>query len=215
MHLWDKKKGRSIDRRQPILALSLALFALAVVAWQWAPESDDRSISPLATATPTSDVSLHLSVDLEGRPLPPAPAWETELELILDKRSTSEIRHVILTDELGTLQMEGLSPGLYDIRIRGINTLTNVRESILLNSGANPIHMGLLRAGDLNSDGRIDIVDFSQFRLLFGQTDSRGDLNNSGLIDILDFSLLRRNFGKQGPFVISDSTPQKRGEASP
>ncbi len=59
----------------------------------------------------------------------------------------------------------------------------------------------ILKPGDVNRDGRVDILDFqllsNSFGKLPGQTgyDGRCDFNSSNTVDILDFQILSNNFG--------------------
>ncbi len=56
-----------------------------------------------------------------------------------------------------------------------------------------------LPGGDVNGDGRIDILDMSYVGYHFGDADSGADLNGDGRVDILDLSLVGANFGRTGP----------------
>lgn len=51
------------------------------------------------------------------------------------------------------------------------------------------------KTGDLNSDGKVDIVDLSTLLTNYGKS-GMGDINNSGLVDIFDLSILLSNYGK-------------------
>lgn len=50
--------------------------------------------------------------------------------------------------------------------------------------------------GDLNDDGRVDIVDLSIILSLYGSDDAGADLDRSGRVDITDLSILLSQFGK-------------------
>jgi hypothetical protein len=69
--------------------------------------------------------------------------------------------------------------------------------------------MGTLIEGDANTDGLIDILDFSILATAFGTVvgdpgfDPRADFNNSGNIDILDFSLLATNYSRSGEIIVT------------
>jgi len=45
-------------------------------------------------------------------------------------------------------------------------------------------------SSDFNSDGKINLVDFSIFLAWFGKENSTYDLNNNGKVDLVDFSIL-------------------------
>jgi chitodextrinase len=57
----------------------------------------------------------------------------------------------------------------------------------------------LFKAGDVNGDGTVGIVDLSIIAShwnLTGQTSSTGDLNGDGAVNIVDLSILATNWGK-------------------
>jgi len=54
----------------------------------------------------------------------------------------------------------------------------------------------LAHLGDANSDGVIDLADFSILAAVFGTADSRADFNDDGFVTLADFSILATNFGK-------------------
>lgn len=64
-------------------------------------------------------------------------------------------------------------------------------------------HQTTLLAGDLNADGRINIIDLSMIGIRFGTHGMSGceNLNgdSAGLVDILDLTMAAGNFGKMGP----------------
>lgn len=54
------------------------------------------------------------------------------------------------------------------------------------------------RPEDINMDGKVDILDFSELASKFGQSGSsvgRTDINKDGKVDLIDFSLLSSEFG--------------------
>lgn len=161
-----------------------------------------RRIVLTPTPTPTSSTFLHITVSLQGRPPAPHPSWQTPLTVTLYVGDTIIRSERITCDQTGALRLLGLLPRVHNVQIKGPNTLSNVKESLLLLPGPNDAHMGLLRAGDGNGDDRVNILDFSLLRVLYGGTDPRADFNNDGIVDILDFSLLRTNFGMVGPILL-------------
>jgi len=50
--------------------------------------------------------------------------------------------------------------------------------------------------GDINSDGKVDILDLSILLSDYSSTNAAGDINHDGIVDILDLSILLSNFGK-------------------
>jgi len=49
---------------------------------------------------------------------------------------------------------------------------------------------GICQFGDLNNDGRVDLVDFSIMMFHWNGADECADLNNDGSVSIIDFSIL-------------------------
>ncbi|NLS76544.1 MAG: hypothetical protein GXY76_04700 [Chloroflexi bacterium] len=156
-----------------------------------------------AQVGPADSASLHLTVSLPGRPPAPAPEWETLLYVTVELGETEIMTQTLTCDQVGAWTLEGLSSGSAAIRVRGANTLTNLREGLALSPGLNLAYMGRLRAGDLNQDEAVDVVDFSLFRARFATADPLADLDNSGWVDIADFALLRTSFGLRGPVRLT------------
>jgi hypothetical protein len=72
---------------------------------------------------------------------------------------------------------------------------------------------GMLPTGASDNNDLVDIVDFSQFRSVFGQINQTCGTGNpvvspcanydaSGPVDIVDLSLLRSNYEKSGPIPV-------------
>ena len=92
----------------------------------------------------------------------------------------------------------------YDITVKGLTTLGNARNNLVINTGWYEVDFGTLVTGDCSDDNVVDMVDFSVFRSRFGSTNSQADLNGDGLVDIFDFSLLRMNFGRYGNIIVGE-----------
>ena len=80
---------------------------------------------------------------------------------------------------------------------------------------ATVLAFGTLEEGDVNLDGKINILDFSRFTIAFNRTngefgyDERSDLNEDGIVNLLDFSLLSTNFGKSEKAAANAVTTQE------
>ena len=60
--------------------------------------------------------------------------------------------------------------------------------------------------GDINQDGKVDVVDFSILRANFGESNARreqGDINGDARVDLRDFQILRTYFGDPTEGVAS------------
>ena len=105
-------------------------------------------------------------------------------------------------------------PGMYDIRVKGFNTLKNLLSGVVVSApGPVDIDMGILIAGDANGSNSVDILDCSLVLKYFGYDPNAEDaplgarlcdFNKSGSVDILDCSILLKNFGRTGADVGGD-----------
>jgi hypothetical protein len=108
-------------------------------------------------------------------------------------------RYVVTTDTQGRFEISGLTPGVYDVRVKNSHTLANLKPGVTLLPGVNNVDLGTLREGDCNDDNCVAITDFSILANGFSPSyDPRADLNMDGHVSILDFSMLRENFGLCG-----------------
>jgi len=162
------------------------------------------------SGTPPQQASINGSVTLQGRPIPPNAAWSVPLVLTLYQpgNTTPLATYYPNTDLSGAFTVSGVTPGTYDIRVKHFHTLRNLKQNVVLNSGANTLNMGTLLEGDANDDNSVTILDFSILRTTFNKTegqpgfDGRADFNEDNAITILDFSLLRTNFNRYGDIIV-------------
>ena len=151
--------------------------------------------TPTATAVPCT---MQGTVSLQGRPERPDPSWSVPLTVSIGTTS-----YTVTTDEWGNFALSGLTPGIFDIRVKNNHTLRNLKSNVLLQAGANAADLGLLLEGDTNDDNYVNINDFSILATTFYPLyDARADFNHDGLVNINDFSLLVRNFGRHGDIVV-------------
>ena len=108
------------------------------------------------------------------------------------------------TDVWGRFSLVVPSLRIYDVSVKGLGTLGNIKNNILIITGPHDVYFGTLLAGDCNGDNVVDVVDFSLFRSLFGSTAPSADFNGDGLVNIFDFSLFRMNFGRYGNIIVSE-----------
>jgi hypothetical protein len=109
---------------------------------------------------------------------------------------------LIYTDENGAFTLPLVAPGVYDVRVKNLHTLANVKRGVQALSGLNTIAFGTLLEGDASDDNLIDILDFSLLRTFFGSESARADFNQDGIVDVVDFSLLRAHFGLSGDITV-------------
>jgi hypothetical protein len=60
--------------------------------------------------------------------------------------------------------------------------------------------------GDIDGDGKVDLVDFNILKDNFGTgtTPGQGDLDGDGKVDLADFDILKNNFGKGGATEVPE-----------
>lgn len=149
--------------------------------------------TPSASATPSCTLRGTVTLQRPDKPAPD-PSWVVQLTVTV---GTSQ--YVTFTDERGNFTLSGLTPGVYNIRVKGSHTLSNFRSNVTLNTGWNEVDFGMLKEGDANNDNCVSIIDFSILANgFFPRFDPRADFNHDGVVNIIDFSLFRGNFGLCG-----------------
>lgn len=159
----------------------------------------------LTVSAPPPVTSLDGSVELQGRSAAPSAQWVTELAVTLYQPGTATIveSFTVMTDSSGVFSITNLTPGSYDVAVKGANTLQVIVPVTLL-EGLNTQPFGVLLAGDANNNNLINLQDFSilstTYNLVAGDTnyDARADFNGDGTVNLADFSLLSSNYNQQG-----------------
>ncbi len=101
---------------------------------------------------------------------------------LISKRSSAELHRVVMIAGL----IMALAAGTLGVLI------------IFSSRAASPV-------GDINGDGKIDILDLSTLLSKWGTTDASSDLNSSGSVDITDLSILMSHYGQVVPVSTSPS----------
>jgi len=183
------------------------------------PEGSVMSQAQDGLVIVTPPPTLRGAVNMQGRPAKPAPPWAIPLSVWLTPASSGTLTHTfaITTDQHGEfeLYLEGITPGLYDVRVKGNHTLRNLAPNVSLVSGDNPYFFDTLLEGDaeivatfnqvLQEDADVLIGSFNQCQGDPGFV-ANADLDESGCVLLPDFGLLSGNFGKEGDIVISATT---------
>jgi hypothetical protein len=60
--------------------------------------------------------------------------------------------------------------------------------------------------GDVNLDGKVDLIDFAILKENFGKDHAQADLDGNGRVDLSDFGQVKDNFGKQ--YASLQSVPE-------
>ncbi len=86
--------------------------------------------------------------------------------------------------------------GVVNMKVIARGYLTRASNSV--NVSGNPAIAFRLLAGDINSDNRIDVLDFDDVRPKWHVQDAIADFNRDGKFNALDFSFMSRNWGLSG-----------------
>ncbi|MCL4535019.1 MAG: S8 family serine peptidase [Bacteroidetes bacterium] len=164
----------------------------------------------LVPAPITGTVAIGGHVGLQGRPAPPSSQWviTATLGIYPPGGAAPSSVYTPTTDASGNFTVTtgitytNSAPGMYDVRVKGINTLARRLLNQPMTSTHRLLDFGTLKEGDADGDNYVNITDFSVLRSGFGLCqgnagyDPRTDFNQDGCTTILDFSLLRTNFGQ-------------------
>ena len=162
--------------------------------------------TPTNTATPTSTATpIKLLV---GHAVEQGCAVNANPITLTLKLGTNEVNYGPQTPDASgffTVSVSSLSGGVYNWRAKGVRYLAG-SGSVTIPATASTTHLeiGQLKAGDINNDNMIDIVDFNFLKNSFGrQTSDPGYNPNAeftcdGIVNIRDANLLRANFGTTG-----------------
>ena len=179
-----------------------------------APCNPTPTLTPTATRTPMPGGVGRIvgSVDYQGRGGPSA-AWETDLVVSahLPDDPIPAYHFRVISRQNGDFGVpSGIQAGTYDVGVRDLHSLRNLRKGDAVTADTPRMDMGLLVEGDCNVDNAIDVSDLAILASSYGQTlgetgyDRRADLNDDGTIDISDLALLARNYGKAGDLVLTE-----------
>lgn len=150
-------------------------------------------------------------VSFQGRSTPPATDWVCPISvtLTISGQAVPTYTFAVTTDASGMFTLTNIMTGTYDIKVRDLHSLWNVRQGYSVAPGMNTVNMGTLVEGDADLNGTINILDFSILSTVYGTCapnpvfDPRADFNNSMCVDIMDFSLLATNYGRSGEVLIT------------
>lgn len=158
----------------------------------------DSGTTPSPTPT-TVPCTIRGRVTLQGRPTPPHARWVTPLTVTVGSTD-----YAATTDTSGYFTVTVSSPGTYDIRVKNMHTLRNVKREVTLIAGQNEINFGTLLEGDANNDNVVDKYDKLILWLTYRSTsDLRADFNEDGIVDKYDYYLLWQNYRKSGDIEVS------------
>ena len=193
---------------------NVTLDALSV---EGSPFEGAATPTPAPSPTPTPVVWLDARVELQRPAEGPPESREAAVTLWGHTGGSADSSHQGYlftangtTDEGGAVLfgLNGVSPGEYDLYLKGAHSLGSLARNRALVSGVNTVDMGTLREGDTDDDEAVDETDLrfvvDRFGLRLGETgyDAAADLSDDGVIDIRDVSLLAGNYGAAGPIEL-------------
>ncbi len=186
------------------------LFALCLIVAIWWGVSHAPPLQAGPGTTVPILVQGHVDLQRPNAP-PPDPSWVVPITLTLSIPQTSDIRYTwyTQTDESGNFSLvETFEPGRYDVRVKNVHTLRNLKQDVLFIVGTNTLNLGTLREGDATNDNRVNVADFTLLRNAYfaeeGQPgfDPRTDFDEDHRINVRDFALLRGNYFSEGDVVV-------------
>ncbi len=192
--------------------------------------SSERSDIRAATNIPAShvpyaivsigrpEVIVSISVTLQGRDRPDA-GWTVPLTVKFftpgaDVLKDDPVHEFALTTvksasgNTAVCRASGVTPGTYDITVRGDFTLTNLKKNVTVTDPNTFVDMGTLLEGNASMDGRIDLDDFAILSMSWQahesqpEYDVRADFDRNGLVSITDLYLVADNWLLNSPVEI-------------
>lgn len=197
------------------LLLPSMLFGLAVLgsaaSAQELPEKHLLGTCPTDTTPVPLPFTLTVALQRPNSPPPSAP-WAVPVRLTLyppgDPLTVCHQWDLTLDQNgqwSGSLDM---FTGQYDVRVKNIHTLRNVRRNVSI-LGPITVDMGTLLEGDADNDNRVRSSDFALLSAAYftqeGQPrfDPRADFDEDNRIRSSDFALLSSNYFKSGDIEVA------------
>lgn len=107
--------------------------------------------------------------------------------------------YIAVSNASGTIVFNAVSSGTYRLETKENHHLKRVLTSVSVTGTDTTVTVGLHRAGDVNTDNRVNIFDAAivKFRKIFG-TGVQADIDGDGDVDSADVGWIRTNFGRVG-----------------
>jgi hypothetical protein len=161
-------------------------------------------------------VSLQVTLQRPNAP-PPHPSWAVPVHFALyspgDPNTIQYEGDLTLDDSGRWVGFLSLARGTFDVRIKNLHTLRNVRRNVAI-SGPLVLNMGTLLEGDADGDNRVRASDFAIVRAAYFTTegqpgfDPRADFDEDNRIRSSDFALLRSNYFATGDIEVTGLAAQ-------
>jgi len=154
-------------------------------------------------------------VTFQGRPSPPHLHWVCPLSVTLSYPGNPMPALVFpaVADTFGTFTVPLVLTDTFDVRVRDLHSLLNVKRDVDIYWGVPPVAMGELVEGDCNGDNSVNVSDLvilaNAYDAIVGDPnwDPRADLDNDGAIDVSDLVLMAANYDLSGDHVVTSVGP--------
>jgi len=162
-----------------------------------------------AFSHPAGEATLVGNVTFVGRGSDNAQWVENFTVRFFDNATTIETGWspiIATTNTTGFFTISGLTPGTYDIGIKGGTGLSELEFNVVL-AGTTVVDFGTIRVGDSNNDDYITISDRTLLYGCWGTAEGAPgwngncDFNNDGFITISDRTLLYGNWNEVGDLI--------------
>ncbi|NOZ94955.1 MAG: hypothetical protein GXP47_09495 [Acidobacteria bacterium] len=193
--------------KRPVRSILLAAVVMTTVVWlAW-------QAPPLQAGTgATVPILVQGQVTLQ-RPNAPAPdpSWAVPLMVTFHTPGDSSPAYawLVTTDDSGKFSIvDSVEEAIYDVRVKNLHTLRNLKQNVPIVAGTNTLDLGTLREGDASDDNRVNIADFAILRAAYftqeGEAgfDPRTDFDEDNRINVRDFALLRSNYFSEGDIIV-------------
>lgn len=161
-----------------------------------------------------STAEINVSAILQGGARPDPAGWTIPVtvkffspgaDVLVDPEILRFNVNTVKSNGTAICQCVDVVPGTYDVSVGSEHTLINVMRNVVIAVPYMSLNMGTLLEGDANSDGIVNITDFSILAASFMKMEGEegfepgADFDYNGIINISDFGLLAVNFLKSSP----------------
>ncbi len=175
------------------VALSSYTETVTVVAGT--TESIAGVLLPPSIDFATSTVALGASTTIAGVA---APSSTVEIQVTGQSAGSGTVKGTAAANAQGAwsydLATAGLTADTYQVTARATlppYAASGISSVAYLGVGTAPVPR---RRGDLNGDGKVNLIDFSILLFHWGQAWAPGDLNGDGIVDLPDLSIMLFNW---------------------
>jgi len=161
---------------------------------------------PVVTIIDYAVVVSPITATLEGHfNLLGLPATNITVRFFSPGTTSEVMKKYGTTDSSGNFTISGLTPGTYDVAVKGQTSLSELVTNVTLTAGnTTVVDFGVLLEGDASNDDYIDASDYATLSAAWlswpGQPnwDAKADYNRDNYIDASDYALLSFNWLKWG-----------------